>query len=658
MPRRRTLLLAIIVSILASLMASDPPAPKRGSRIYVVAVRDAGLLTLCPVFGSHVETVDAHIRANQVDGRQELSAVRDGNGDAIKVRVDYRSTPRSWGTEYQTIDVFPNGGGVELPLPPSLSRDASVRNTDRPQELDGLASDPEMKARIEKELPLKGYSVAGSPEQADFIFVVESYYMPLSIGVAPLSQTPRTTSSARDPGQNTPQRIWQDTEDGLRNRRDPPGTLPQVSLPGSHFVTLPVSVGDRVANWRDAALAIVVPRTVNRAQSSSIVGPVAASVWSGFSGTRHLNGSQAMTWVPASAKDLVDDLAAKRGSPTYLPVCAATQDPLSGPLVESPMADREAPSPDVKDSPSRDSPPATFRTNVTAVVVPFTADDSDGRPILDVKPAECHVFEDGLEQRIGGLTDVAAPVSVVLLVDTSRSTGWQKETLRAIPTAAVAGLRSQDKVMVASFDDHIRIRAEFQAASPGIAQALSSAQTGWGTRLYDALHLLIADRLGRVEGRKAIVLITDGVDTGSRLSDPAAGLGAVDASNVAVYVIRCPPRNDGVLDGAARYRNFERFVITADDRQTNVQGDDPVGAYLQRLSDGSGGRLYRLDETASLKELFGKIGIELSHQYTLYYYPPDARNDRTYRHITVSIDRPGSVVRARKGYLAAAGLAR
>jgi VWFA-related protein len=299
-----------------------------------------------------------------------------------------------------------------------------------------------------------------------------------------------------------------------------------------------------------------------------------------------------------------------------------------------------------------------FRTSVTAVVVPFTADDPDNRPILDLKPAECHVFEDGLEQRIGGLTDVAAPVSVALLVDTSRSMGWQKETLRAIPTAAVAGLRTQDKVLIATFDDHIRIQSEFQAAPPGIASALSSLQAEWGTRLYDALHLLIADRLRRVEGRKAIVLITDGVDTGSRLSDPAAGLDAVDASNVAVYVVRCRPRNDAALDGVARYQNFERFVITVDDRQTNVQGDDPVGAYLQRLADGSGGRLYHLEETANLKELFGKIGGELSHQYTLYYYPSTATNDRTYHHITVSVDRPGSVVRARKGYLAAPDLAR
>ncbi len=96
----------------------------------------------------------------------------------------------------------------------------------------------------------------------------------------------------------------------------------------------------------------------------------------------------------------------------------------------------------------------------------------------------------------------------------------------------------------------------------------------------------------------------------------------------------------------------------ADDRQTNVQGDDPVGTYLQRLADGSGGRLYRLEETANLKELFEKISSELSHQYTLYYYPSDARKDRTYHHITVSIDRPGSVVHARKGYLAADDLAR
>ncbi len=559
MSRRSTIPLAILVSLIASLTAADRPVPKRGSRIYVVAVRDAGLLTLCPVFGSQVKTIQATVAARGADGRYEAIGVRDGNADDIKIRVDYRSTPRPWGTEYQTITFLSGGGVVELPLPPPLNRDTSARKTDGPQELDRLAPDPEMKARIEQELPRKGYSVASSPEHADFIFVVESYYMPLSIGVALVPPPPPTTSSARDPGKNSTERIWQDAENELRNRRDHVGTLPQVSVPGPQFATLPVYVGDRVANWRDAALAIVVPRTVNRAQARNITGLVAASVWNGFSGTRHLNGSQAVTWVPASAKDLVDDLAAKRGSPKYLPVCPATQDPLAEPFVELPTADREAPLPEAPATPGRDSPPAMFRTNVTAVVVPFTAEDPGNRPILDVKPTECHVFEDGVEQRIGGLTDVAAPASVALLVDTSRSMGWQNATLRAIPIAAVAGLRSQDQVMVASFDDRIRIQAEFQAAPAGIAhalstaQALSSAQAGWGTRLYDALHLLIADRLRRVEGRKAIVLITDGVDTGSRLSDPAAGLDAVDASNVAVYVLRCPPRNDRILVGTAQY---------------------------------------------------------------------------------------------------------
>jgi len=303
-----------------------------------------------------------------------------------------------------------------------------------------------------------------------------------------------------------------------------------------------------------------------------------------------------------------------------------------------------------------------FRTNVTLVAVPMTVTDANGQPVLDVAPTEVHVLENGVEQRVDRLISTTAPSSVALLLDTSGSMPWkaQKEA-QSVAIAASAATRPQDSLMVVSFDERIRVHTEFTTDRMQIAAAVSQITSGlWrGTRLYDAIDLVARDRLDQVTGRKAILLFTDGVDTRSQLADGDAALAASDASGAVVYVMRYEPTNVVASVASTFWLSVPgSWLVVADDGLKNTPGADLVGEFLQRLSTGSGGRQYLVRDITDLRPVFDHIVGELGHQYTLGYYPTNMQFDGSYRQVTVSVDRPGCTVRARKGYRAIAPVQR
>ena len=126
-----------------------------------------------------------------------------------------------------------------------------------------------------------------------------------------------------------------------------------------------------------------------------------------------------------------------------------------------------------------------------------------------------HVFENGVEQRIAYFATVDQPFTVVLLIDTSGSTHFKIEDMHSAAISFVNQLKEQDRVMVMSFDDSIRTLCEPTSDRDTLIQAIRRARTGGGTRLYDAVHQVIRQKLKSISGRKAVVLFTDGVDTTS-----------------------------------------------------------------------------------------------------------------------------------------------
>jgi VWFA-related protein len=323
---------------------------------------------------------------------------------------------------------------------------------------------------------------------------------------------------------------------------------------------------------------------------------------------------------------------------------------------------------------------AVFRSGVTVVRVPFTVADDNGRAIIDISPSELHLFEDGVEQRIDTILPASASTSLALLLDLSDSMRQYRQDLRFAALTLSDMLRPADRLLVASFDTRVRVLAEF-TRDPGALKRAAVADPPpslGGTRLYDAIDLVSEDRLRDVDGRAAMVVVTDGIDTHSRIVDAAGARDAIDDANIAVYVIRYDTSDTpgqlpfGVTlgsSGAPKVRppgvapkpdpknpapgpQGGRWLVVPDEVVNGAAIQNEADQFLARLSTTSGGRMYYAPAGTDLRELFASMIEELSRQFTICYYPANAKADGTYRQINVTIDRPGHTVRSRKGYRA------
>jgi VWFA-related protein len=252
------------------------------------------------------------------------------------------------------------------------------------------------------------------------------------------------------------------------------------------------------------------------------------------------------------------------------------------------------------------------------------------------------------------------------------------EDIQDAAFAFIKQLREDDQVIVVSFDSKVRFHCDFTNDHDELRRAIDETRTGGSTKLYEAVDKVV-DRLESIEGRKAIVLFTDGVDTASRRANYQNTIEKVEESGALVYPIRYDTEDDQHGSSVPNTRNpwpwptphppnrrrwpLNQIVAplfpqwpgrspSAGSGQSS--GEYRKGArYLQELATRSGGRLYEADTLYNLEQAFSSIAEELRHQYSLSYYPTNAKKDGAYRRVKVRIEKPEMIVRAREGYRAA-----
>jgi VWFA-related protein len=319
----------------------------------------------------------------------------------------------------------------------------------------------------------------------------------------------------------------------------------------------------------------------------------------------------------------------------------------------------------------------TIKIDTTLVTIPVTVSDRNGKYIPNLAKRDFQLYEDGVEQEISEFSQIEVPFHVVLMIDTSRSTVFRLEDIQAAAVSFVEQLRKDDEVMVVSFDDKIYVDSEFTSDRTRLRRAIYGTRTGGGTKLYDAVELAITERLQQIDGRKAIVLFTDGVDTTSKFSNANRTIGLVEESEILVYPIRYDTEERGrpniygrggngplpwpfpMPGGGGRSRRWP-FTFNAMPQWGRGgtigggSGDYRKGAqYLQDLADRSGARLQLADSLQNLDRAFAQIAEELRQQYGISYYPSNAARDGSYRRIRVRPTNPNLVVRTREGSRAA-----
>jgi VWFA-related protein len=378
--------------------------------------------------------------------------------------------------------------------------------------------------------------------------------------------------------------------------------------------------------------------------------------------------------VPAVPESLVKQFHNKEKKPAnYPPVCAATAGMLSLPSNAGIGEDARS-KPILKEDSAPIAPASstqgqkaaanykTIKVDVSLVTVPVFVGDKDGNYVPDLKPSDFHVFEDNVEQKIDRLIPGGDPHNVVLMLDTSNSMGPPFGEVRSdvqnVVSPFVDALRAEDRVMLVSFDDRVIVRSEFTSDHEKLRGAFTLVPSSPPTRLYDAIDLVKTARLDGIPGRKAMILVTDGVDTRSRLADSVSTLKGIEEGNVLIYVIQCDTKSEAPTGALTNVTVFPKSktgwipLILPDDFHNQDERYAGADKYLYDLSKGSGGELYFAATIDNVKDILTHVAEELGHEYTICYYPSNATSSALYRRIHVTVDAPGVTIRARPGYRA------
>src|SRR6266850_916005 len=232
---------------------------------------------------------------------------------------------------------------------------------------------------------------------------------------------------------------------------------------------------------------------------------------------------------------------------------------LTGPA-QSPR-ERQKPKPTPKAEPTADPTPAegpqdieTLKIDTDLVTVPVIVTDASGLYVPDLNQADFSIAEDGVKQEIAFFSTVSAPFHVILMLDTSASTQEKLRLIQQAANAFVEQLQAADRVKVISFDDDVRDRNEFTSDRAVLRAAINDTRPGKGTKVYDAMELAL-NTVRRIQGRKAIVIFTDGVDWHSDQATFNSTVRGLDEEGVIVYPIRYDTR--AVTEQIAREQSEE-----------------------------------------------------------------------------------------------------
>ena len=309
------------------------------------------------------------------------------------------------------------------------------------------------------------------------------------------------------------------------------------------------------------------------------------------------------------------------------------------------------------------------RIDTNLVTVPVSVLDRDGRFISDLRREQFSVFENGVEQKIAYFEPTEKPFTVALLLDTSGSTFFHLWEIKEAAISFAKQLRPQDRVLVVTFDRLVMLLTEATNDANVVTEVIArNAITGFSTRLYDALDLVIKRRLNNIDGRKAIVLFTDGVDTGSYQATYKSTIHEVEELDTLIYPIQYDTTDfvdaqtrtnttvvTTTITGSPLGRRSSSRVMygtpKANGPGTSMDDYKLADQYLHQLADKTGGRLYEANDRTQLSNAFSKIAEELRHQYSLGYYPQTTLESGERRQIKVHVNRPDVAVRARDSYV-------
>ena len=369
---------------------------------------------------------------------------------------------------------------------------------------------------------------------------------------------------------------------------------------------------------------------------------------------------------------------------------------------------RPAATPDVDDD-------EVERVSVHVVSVPVSVTDRDGRFVANLRAEDFTVAENGRAQTVSYFASVEQPFSVLLLLDTSGSNRLRLQDMQEAAVRFIEQLRPQDRALPVAFDnDTVALLGEWSSDRARLASAIRSARTGMfmgpkdietrkdntgkpftvrhvNTRLYDAVHKTV-EELRRMQGRKALILFTDGLDTDSTVATFKSTHAAAEELDALIYVVRYlpyggymvraderPPTTPRIVGGGSGKAPMEATAIPGGGVQQATTPNAPSTAprvngavasmrtvgplgmgvpklleaekYLNGLAERTGGRVYVADDLERIAQSFTSIAEELRRMYSIGYSPTPLARPGERREVKIKVLRERLSVRARRAYV-------
>ena len=311
--------------------------------------------------------------------------------------------------------------------------------------------------------------------------------------------------------------------------------------------------------------------------------------------------------------------------------------------------------PDTTDA-NQDAPVETLKVSVNLTSLYFTVHNKHNGLVAGLTKDDCTVFEDKVPQKLKNFTaETDQPLTLGILLDTS---GSQQNVLSMEQQTGGAFLkrvlRSKDEAFLISFDADVDLLQDFTSNTRDLTRAMDKAEINTaggngaagvpgigqgpiptqgapkGTLLYDAVYLAANDRLRSETGRKAMILLTDGEDEGSRVKINEA-IAAAQKSNVIIYVLLIADR---------QFYGMTPFGYTG-------------ASAMRKVAEETGGRMIDVGNNGKkMEDAFQQIEDELRTQYVASYTPTNLKLDGSYRKVDIQCKGDGLKVQARKGYYA------
>ncbi|MGI8641624.1 MAG: VWA domain-containing protein [Pyrinomonadaceae bacterium] len=286
--------------------------------------------------------------------------------------------------------------------------------------------------------------------------------------------------------------------------------------------------------------------------------------------------------------------------------------------------------------------------------------DGKGRPMTRLNKENFSVFEDGIKQKIIQFEPTVAPFSVVMLLDMSGSTLGFRETIRQSAFRFIDALAPDDRVAVVEFYDKVNLRNDFTSDRRIIANSINVANGRGKTQLYKAIDFALEKLAKEGKRRKAIIVLTDGVDSSVRDEDRNF-LEKVKDTDISTAI---KPETSDILNRILNKSDAQGITIyplalptgdpfkLADPTAMQIAMFSAARNRLQILAERTGGTLNTINRLEEMGRLYAAVAADLRALYTVEYQSTNDKRDGKWREIKIEVNNPELISRTRQGYFA------